>query len=147
MTSSYAVECPCCHYEDLMRPCRHAVAAIKVASKLAGLPQYRNVMDHRGSGRFATARPCVRSTQASLSACLWPAMRRSSIKKTSLRRGCTPGRAASGKSRTSHRSRCRECVPRVACRALHGQLSGAHHRPTVLGEATENHRSRQCASE
>ncbi len=47
VTSSYAVEYPCRHYEELMRLCRHAFAAIKVASTLVGLPQYQNVMDHR----------------------------------------------------------------------------------------------------
>ncbi len=50
MTPSYAVECPCRHYEELMRPCRHAVAAVKVASTLMNLPQYQNVMDHRWLG-------------------------------------------------------------------------------------------------
>ncbi len=30
---------------------------------------------------------------------------------------------------------------------LHGQLSEAEHRLTVPGEATENHRSRKCASD
>ncbi len=33
-----------------MRPCRHALAAIKVASALVGLPQYQNVIDHRWLG-------------------------------------------------------------------------------------------------
>ncbi len=45
VTRSYAVECPCRHYEELMRPCSHAIAAIKVASTVVGLPQYQNVMD------------------------------------------------------------------------------------------------------
>ncbi len=47
MTTIYAVECPCCHYEELMRPCRHAVAAINMASTLVELPQDQDVMDHR----------------------------------------------------------------------------------------------------
>ncbi len=47
VTPSYAVECPCRHYEELMRPCSHAVAGIKAASTLVKLPQYQDVMDHR----------------------------------------------------------------------------------------------------
>ncbi len=50
VTPSYAVECSCRHYEERMRPCSHAVAAIKVASTLMNLPQYQNVMDHRWLG-------------------------------------------------------------------------------------------------
>ncbi len=33
------VECLCRHYEELMRPCSRAVAAIKAASTLVKLPQ------------------------------------------------------------------------------------------------------------
>ncbi len=40
-------ECPYRHYEELMRLCSHAVAAIKAASTLVELPQYQDVMDHR----------------------------------------------------------------------------------------------------
>ncbi len=51
LTPSYAVECPCRHYEELMRPCSHAAAAIKAASTLVKLPQYQDVMDHRWLGK------------------------------------------------------------------------------------------------
>ncbi len=34
-----------------MRPCRHAVAAIKAASTLVKLPQYQDMMDHRWLGK------------------------------------------------------------------------------------------------
>ncbi len=34
-----------------MRPCSHAVAAIKAASKLVKLPQYQGLMDHRWLGK------------------------------------------------------------------------------------------------
>ncbi len=44
VTPGYAVECPFRHYEELLRPCCHAVADIKAASTLAKLPQYQ---DHR----------------------------------------------------------------------------------------------------
>ncbi len=51
MTPRHAVECPCRHYEELMRPYSHAVAAIKAASTLVELPQYQDVMDHRWLGK------------------------------------------------------------------------------------------------
>ncbi len=47
VTSRYAWECTCRHYEELMRPCRRAIAGRKVPSTLMGLPQYQHVMDHR----------------------------------------------------------------------------------------------------
>ncbi len=47
VTPKYAVECPFCHYEGLIRPCSHVIAAMNVASMLVGLPQYQNVIDQR----------------------------------------------------------------------------------------------------
>ncbi len=51
VTPSYAVECPCRHYEELMWLCRHAVPAVKAASTLVKLPQYQDVMDHLWLGK------------------------------------------------------------------------------------------------
>eukprot|EP00171_Calliarthron_tuberculosum_P002502 IDg2502t1 len=50
VTPSYAVECPCRHYEEMLRPCDHAVLAIRRASTLVGLTQYQDVMDYRWLG-------------------------------------------------------------------------------------------------
>lgn len=50
VTPAYAVECPCNHYEEMLRPCDHAVAVIKKASTLAGLPHYQDLMDYRWLG-------------------------------------------------------------------------------------------------
>ncbi len=36
MTPSYTVECPCRHYEKMLRPCDHAAAAVKAASTTGG---------------------------------------------------------------------------------------------------------------
>ncbi len=47
VTPTYSVECPCRHYEEMLRPCDHAVAAIRLASTTVGLSQYQDVMDCR----------------------------------------------------------------------------------------------------
>ncbi len=98
---SYAVECPCRHYEELMQRCRRGHKAGVNAGEATAVPGRWWIIG--GSERFGT--------QASLRAGLWLSMRSNSNKKTSFRRGRTPGRAASGISRTSHRSRRPERVP------------------------------------
>ncbi len=138
VTPSYAMECPCRHYEELMRSCRQGIAAIKVALSMVGLAQYQNVMDHRWLGTVWHLETWCAQHAGVIKRVLWPAMRRSSCNQISLRRGCTPGRAASGKSRISRRSRIRECAPLRHVGPLHGQLFEAQHRPTVPETATEN---------
>ncbi len=55
--------------------------------------------------------------QRSLAELTRKSMRSFSSKQTSFRRGCTPGRNASGTSPTSHRSQCCELVPHSAYQA------------------------------
>ncbi len=144
MTPGYAVECPYRHYEEPMRPRSHAVAAIKAASTLVKLPQYQDVMDHRWLGK-------VRHLGT------WRAQHTGVIKRVSLaghaeqlkqenlfppRMHARPDRERNkpyqpSQSMPQNVSRMRHDRP------LHGQLSQAHRRPTVPGEATENNRSRQ----